>query len=156
MEIQSTKKRSLYVTLYWSPEVTKNAKSISSLGLPGSEGGLVVKAAPWNGHSAGSAGQAVHTAAEATGGTGSLIKNTAPFQQLQPGPKWNLKESRWPGGTALSGHGAASYIFQLYIRAKECTWTFKTLSGYTHSLTQTHNTSSSSRRSQKWTACRFI
>lgn len=33
--------------------------------------------------------EAVHIAANATVRTGSLIKNTAPFQQLWPGPKWN-------------------------------------------------------------------
>lgn len=32
----------------------------------------------------------VHTAD--TGGTGSLIKNTAPFQQLWLGPKWTHTE----------------------------------------------------------------
>ena len=33
-------------------------------------------------------GQAEH------GGTGGLIKNTAPFQQLRPGPKWNCAQER--------------------------------------------------------------
>lgn len=60
--------------------------------------GTIVKEAPSNGHNPGTTRQAVHIAAGATGGTGSLIKNTAPFQQLWPGPKWNRTVHSEKGG----------------------------------------------------------
>lgn len=47
-------------------------------------------------NAAAAAEQAVAIAAAA--GTGSLIKNTAPFQQLWPGPKWNQRSGRQGGG----------------------------------------------------------
>lgn len=104
--------------------------------------GTAVKEAPWNGHGGGMAGQAVHIAAEATGGTGSLIKNTAPFQQLWPSPKWNhtqkSKESRRPGDTALSGHrGKVIFSCQTVSQSRKC-WTFKTQSRSTRSQRNSH------------------
>lgn len=41
---------------------------------------------PRNGHGSGTV---LSVAEGATSGTGSLIKNAAPFQQLRLGPKWN-------------------------------------------------------------------
>lgn len=63
------------------------------------------------------AGQAVHIAAEATGGTGSLIKNTVPFQQLWPGPKWNRTQERGSKESRRPAYTKTSYIFLPYLRA---------------------------------------
>lgn len=90
--------------------------------------------------SAGAAEQAVAIAAAA--GTGSLIKNTAPFQQLRLGPKWNRRSGRQGGGAKEAAEHRGGYqdtAGDLDYPVRSLLNFLQTLShAHTHTRTYTH------------------